>query len=59
MEIHLTPDEIQAFIEGRLDRSERERMLAHLDHCPLCVRLLAEGVREKGTARNNPFEDSF
>ncbi len=40
MEVHLTPQEIQAFIEGRLDRSERERILEHLDHCRLCVRWL-------------------
>ncbi len=49
MEDHLTPQEIQAFIEGLLDRSERERMLDHLDHCR-CVGWLADGVREKGAA---------
>ncbi len=51
MEIHLTREEIQAFIEGRLENRERERMLEHLDHCPLCVRWLADAVREKRASR--------
>ena len=45
MEIHLTPLEIEGFIEGHLDRSER--VLEHLDYCRLCVRWLADGVSEK------------
>ena len=49
MDDHLTPPEIQAFIEGGLDRSERERMLEHLDRC-MCVRLLADSVPEKQSA---------
>ncbi len=48
MEYHLTPLEIHAFIEGRLDRRHRKRMLEHLNHCLVCVKLLADGVREKG-----------
>ena len=53
MEDHPTPQEIQAFIEGRLDRRERERMLEHLDHCPLYVKLLADAVREKRVVRRH------
>ncbi len=37
MDHHLTPKDITTFIESRLDRRERERLLEHLDHCPGCV----------------------
>lgn len=47
MDHHLTSQEIQAFIEARLDHRERERILEHVDHCPLCVKWLADGVQEK------------
>ncbi len=50
-DIHLTPEEIQAFIEGTLDRRHQERMLEHLDHCRMCVKLLADATREKRSAR--------
>ncbi len=39
---HLTAEETEAFIEGCLDRKDRERILEHLDHCPLCVKWLAD-----------------
>ncbi len=42
---HLTTKEINPFIEGHLDRKERERILEHLDHCPMCVKWLADVVR--------------
>ncbi len=51
MEAHRTSEEIEAFIKGGLDRSRRERMLERLDHCPLCVKLLADVVREKRANR--------
>ncbi len=51
METHFTLQEIQAFIKGGLDRRERERMLEHRDHCPLCVKLLADAAREKRANR--------
>ena len=47
MDIHLTPQEIQAVIERSLDRSEWERLLEHLDHCPPCVKWLSGEVRER------------
>ncbi len=51
MEIYFTPEDIQVFIDGRLDRSERERMLEHLDHCKMCVKWLADaGEDEAGKA---------
>ncbi len=37
MEIHLNPQEIEAFIEGCLDRQEQEQISEHLDHCRMCV----------------------
>ncbi len=48
---HFTPGEFQAFIEGGLDRRDRLRMLERLDRCPLCVKLLADGVREERVSR--------
>ena len=47
MEDHLTPLEIEGFIDGSLDHRERERILEHLDRCRMCVRWLADAVREK------------
>ncbi len=46
MDIHLTQLEITNFIEGTLDRTHREQMLEHLDRCWMCVKLLANQVRE-------------
>ncbi len=44
---HLTPKEIQAFIDGGLDRESRKRIQEHLDHCPVCVKWVADGVKER------------
>ncbi len=44
---HLTAEETETFIEGCLDRKDRERILEHLNHCPLCVKWVADAVREK------------
>ncbi len=41
------PQEIKTFIDDTLDRRSRDRMLEHLDHCRICVKLLADEVREK------------
>ncbi len=44
MENHLTLQETQAFVEGCLDRRHMERILEHLDHCRMCVKLLTGEV---------------
>ncbi len=50
MDIHLTPLEIQAFIEDGLDRKHWERILEHLDHCG-DVREAAGGCGAEGGVR--------
>ena len=41
-DIHLKQQEIKSFIGGSLERKERERIMEHLDHCPLCLKWLAD-----------------
>lgn len=46
--LHLTNDEIEAYIEGRLDRADHELVAEHLCYCPSCAKEL-DIVRESFT----------
>ncbi len=56
MENHLTPQEIQSFIDGRQTAGPRERMLEHLDRCRMCVKLLADAMQEGASRKGSGFD---
>ena len=49
--LHTTDEAIAAFSEGRLGRSERARLIEHVDRCPTCREILAETVRARQETR--------
>lgn len=45
---HPSPENLAAFVDGRLSGEERRGVVAHLDACPDCYEVFAETVRFQG-----------